>query len=458
MTVSDSDYQQLKKICGAPHVTREKEELVCYAYDAGGPSAVPDAVVYPGSQEEISQIMALASQKRFIVIPRGAGSGMTGGTVPVKGGVILVTSRMNQILDIDENNFIATVQPGVIVADIHKKVEAKNLFYPPDPASSSICTIGGNIGECAGGPRAVKYGVTRDWVIGLTAVLPSGEMIKTGVKTAKGVAGYDLTRLIIGSEGTLAIVTEITLKLLPKPEKTSTMAVLFDSMSHAAQAVAGIMQATVIPRCVEFLDRASIDLVKDTFGFALPLDTNALLIIEVDGSRDQVSVDVKRIQQLCTSFQALKILTAKNKTDAAKLWAARKALSPALFKIANGKINEDIVVPVDKISDMVEFIQELQQSSQLTVVSFGHAGDGNIHCNIMYDKTDKDQVKRANNAVDQLFAATLEMNGSITGEHGVGLTKMKYLPDEIGSTQVTLMKGIKSVFDPFNILNPGKIF
>lgn len=458
MGISDADYQQLKKICGAPHVTREKEELVCYAYDAGGPSAVPEAVVYPGSRDEISQIMALASQKRFIVIPRGAGSGMTGGTVPVKGGIILVTSRMNQILDIDENNFIATVQPGVIVADIHKKVEAKNLFYPPDPASSSICTIGGNIGECAGGPRAVKYGVTRDWVIGLTAVLPSGEVIKTGVKTAKGVAGYDLTRLIIGSEGTLAIVTEITLKLLPKPEKTSTMAVFFNSMSHAARAVAGIMQATVIPRCVEFLDRASIDLVKDTFGFALPAGTNALLIIEVDGSNDQVAVDVKRIQQLCTSFQALKMMTAKDKTDAEKLWAARKALSPALFKIANGKINEDIVVPVDKIPDMVEFVQELQKSMQLTVVSFGHAGDGNIHCNIMYDKTDPDQVKRAHKAVDQLFAATLEMNGSITGEHGVGLTKMKYLPGEIGNIQVSLMKGIKSVFDPFNILNPGKIF
>ncbi len=458
MGFSDSVYKSLKKISGKLNVTRQKEELLCYSYDATGNTFLPEAVVFPGSQKEVSQILNLASKQNLIVVPRGAGSGMTGGSAPVNGGLVLVTSRMNKILEIDENNLIARVQPGVIVADIHKKVEEKNLFYPPDPASSSICTIGGNIGECAGGPRAVKYGVTRDYVLGLTAVLPSGEMIQTGVRTAKGVAGYDLTRLIVGSEGTLAIVTEITLKLLPKPVTIKTMAAFFDTMQKAAKAVSGIMKEAVIPRCVEYLDQASIDLIKDNISFELPDNIKALLIIELDGSHTQVEKDAQNIQKLCSSYEALGVLIAKDKTQAQELWNARKALSPALYKIANNKINEDIVVPVDKIPDMVQITQEIQKISNLKVVSFGHAGDGNIHCNIMYDKTDESESKRAQKAVATLFNATLKLGGTITGEHGVGITKMKYLPQEIGETQIELMKGIKKVFDPLNILNPGKIF
>ncbi|MDM8538492.1 FAD-linked oxidase C-terminal domain-containing protein [Desulfobacterales bacterium HSG17] len=458
MGFSDSVYKSIQKISGKINVTSQKEELLCYSYDATGSTFLPEAVVFPGSQKEVSQILSLASKQNFIVVPRGAGSGMTGGAVPVKGGLVMVTSRMNKILEIDENNLIARVQPGVIVADIHKKVEEKNLFYPPDPASSSVCTIGGNIGECAGGPRAVKYGVTRDYVLGLTAVLPSGEMIKTGVRTAKGVAGYDLTRLIVGSEGTLAIVTEITLKLLPKPVSIKTMAVFFDTMQKAAKAVSGIMKETVIPRCVEYLDQASIDLIKKNISLELPDNIQALLIIELDGSHTQVEKDAQNIQKLCSSYGALDVLIAKDKTQAQELWNARKALSPALYKIANNKINEDIVVPVDKIPDMVQITQEIQKTSNLKVVSFGHAGDGNIHCNIMYDKADESESKRAQKAVATLFNATLKLGGTITGEHGVGITKMKYLPQETGETQIELMKGIKKVFDPLNILNPGKIF
>ncbi|MEN8211029.1 MAG: FAD-linked oxidase C-terminal domain-containing protein, partial [Thermodesulfobacteriota bacterium] len=415
-------------------------------------------IVFPGSEDEVSQILNLASKQNFIVVPRGAGSGMTGGAVPVNGGLVMVTSRMNKILEIDENNFIAKVQPGVIVADLHKKVEEKNLFYPPDPASSSICTIGGNIAECAGGPRAVKYGVTRDYVLGLKAVLPSGEVIQTGVKTAKGVAGYDLTRLIVGSEGTLAIVTEITLKLLAKPEAIKTLAVFFDTMQKAAKTVSGIMRETVIPRCVEYLDKASLDLVKDYISFDLPDNIQALLIIELDGDKTQVGKDAQDIQKLCFSYSALDVMVAEDKIQAQELWNARKALSPALYKIANNKINEDIVVPVDKIPDMVQITQEIEKTSGLKVVSFGHAGDGNIHCNIMYNKADESEVKKADKAVDRLFKATLDLGGTITGEHGVGITKMKYLPKETGATQIELMRGIKRVFDPLNILNPGKIF
>ncbi len=458
MGLSGSVYKSLQKICGPSNFTKQKEELLCYSYDATGTSFLPDAVVFPGSQKEVSQILSLASKKQFIVVPRGAGSGMTGGSVPVKGGLVMVTSRMDKILEIDENNFIARVQPGVIVADLHKKVEEKNLFYPPDPASSSVCTIGGNVGECAGGPRAVKYGVTRDYVLGLKAVLPSGEIIQTGVRTAKGVAGYDLTRLIVGSEGTLAIVTEITLKLLTKPAAIKTMAVFFDSMQTAAKTVSAVMREAVIPRCVEYLDKASIDLVKDYISFDLPDNIQALLIIELDGSAAQVEYDAQNIQELCFACNALDVLIAKDQTQAQELWTARKALSPALYKIANNKINEDIVVPVDKIPDMVQITQELQKTSGLKVVSFGHAGDGNIHCNIMYNKADESEFIRAQKAVDTLFKATLDLGGTITGEHGVGITKMKYLPLEIGMTQIELMKGIKKVFDPLNILNPGKIF
>jgi glycolate oxidase len=383
---------------------------------------------------------------------------MTGGAIPVKGGLVLVTSRLNRILEINENNFFARVEPGVILADLHTRVEAKGLFYPPDPASSAVCTIGGNIGECAGGPRAVKYGVTRDYVLGLRAVLASGEKIQTGVSTAKGVAGYDLTRLIVGSEGTLAVVTQITLKLLPRPETIKTMAVFFAGMHTAAETVSAIMRETVVPRCVEYLDTACIELVRDSLNFDLPDGIQAMLIVELDGDADTVERDAKNIQRLCRSHDALDVLVAKDRVEAQKLWDARKALSPILYKIATNKINEDIVVPIDKIPDMVKKTQELQEKFGLKVVSFGHAGDGNIHCNIMYNKASEDESKRAEKAVDELFEATLKLGGTITGEHGVGITKMKYLPREIGAREIELMKGIKQVFDPDNILNPGKIF
>ncbi len=453
-----SIFRALHTIVGKSYVTREKEELLCYSYDATGISHLPDMVVFPGSETEISKILQLASKEKLIVVPRGTGSGMTGGSVPVKGGLIMVLTRMNKIIDIDEENFIVRVQPGVIVSDIHQAVEEKGLFYPPDPSSSSICTIGGNVGECAGGPRAVKYGVTRDYVLGLRAVLPSGKVIQTGVSTAKGVAGYDLTRLIVGSEGTLAVVTEITLRLLPKPEAVKTMAVLFDSMAKAARTVSGIMKNTVMPRCVEYLDEACLHLIQDHLGFDPAKKIKALLIIELDGALDTVEKDAERIREFCFSSEALDVITAKTPAEAQTLWEARKALSPILYKLAPHKINEDIVVPINKIPDMVEVTQRIQRTSGLSVVSFGHAGDGNIHCNIMYDKSNGDELERAEKALKELFRETLRLGGTITGEHGVGITKKRFLSDEIGETQIELMRGIKTVFDPLNILNPGKIF
>jgi len=458
MGLSPAVCSDFVKIVGEKYLTLEKEELLCHSYDATGRSFLPDAVIFPENQDQVAGILKLAFQKKIIIIPRGSGSGMTGGAVPVNGGVVLVTSRMNRIIEIDEENFISRVEPGVIVSHIHAACEACGLFYPPDPASSSICTIGGNVGECAGGPRAVKYGVTRDYVLGLTAVTPMGDIIKTGVSTAKGVAGYDLTRLIVGSEGTLAVVTEIILKLLPKPRAVKTLAVFFDCMDKAAKTVSGVMKQAVIPRCVEYLDEASINLVRESLSFELPEKTCALLILELDGDGDQVEKEAEQIKDFCYKAGAIGLLVAADQAEALKLWEARKALSPILYQIAPNKINEDIVVPISKIPEMVKITQKIQEESGLTVVSFGHAGDGNIHCNIMYDKKDKAQVKRAEKAVDDLFGATLKLGGTITGEHGVGITKMKYLSSEIGSIELEIMKGIKKVFDPDNILNPGKIF
>ncbi|MBI9088550.1 MAG: FAD-binding protein [Desulfobacterium sp.] len=458
MTLPDSLYRELEKITGSAGITTDPEELVCYSFDATARSFLPDIVVFPSSTLQVSKILELATRHSVCVTPRGSGSGMTGGTLPVKGGIVMVMTRMNRIVEIDTENLVARVEPGVVTGDLHRAAEKQGLFYPPDPASSAFCTIGGNIGECAGGPRAVKYGVTRDYVLGLEAVLPSGQIIKTGVSTAKGVAGYDLTRLIVGSEGTLAVVTGIILRLVPLPEAVKTMSAVFNSMKTAAETVSGIIRESVVPRCIEFVDRASIDCVREDIDLDLSSDVRAILIIEVDGTAQTVAADTVKLERYCLDKGASTVVIAQTPAEAKELWKARKALSPALFKIASGKLNEDIVVPISRIPEMVARIESIQERSGLTIVSFGHAGDGNIHCNIMYDKRDKDQLQRAEAAVDELFDATLALGGTITGEHGVGITKQKYLSREIGDTELAVMKGIKKVFDPGNLLNPGKIF
>lgn len=459
MTLSTSLLSDLENIVGKDNFFTDKEERLLYAYDATGQSCLPDAVAFPGNTKQVSQILKLACSYGFPVIPRGAGSGMTGGCVPVRGGLVVATSRLNKILDIDDLNFTATIQPGVIVKDFQDAVEAKGLFYPPDPASSAVCTMGGNVGECAGGPRAVKYGVTRDYVLGLKAVLPNGDIIDTGVCTAKGVAGYDLTRLIVGSEGTLAFVTRIIVKLLPKPAAVKTMAVFFSTAEGAARAVSEIMKQAVIPRCIEFLDKACLLLVQNQLAFKLPANTCAMLILELDGhSNVSLEQDIQAIHKFCRDHNVLDVMTASTNDEAKALWQARKSLSPIMYKIAPNKINEDIVVPISKIAQMVDAVEGIQKRFGLTVVAFGHAGDGNIHCNIMYDKKDKSESLKAEQAVEELFDATLSLGGTITGEHGVGTTKMRYLPKEVSGVQLSLMKGIKNAFDPQNILNPGKIF
>ena len=458
MKIRDATFAKLQNIVGKTNCTSKREDLTCYAYDATACTYLPDAVVFPKNAQEISAILKAANEDGFFVIPRGAGSGMTGGSLAVKGGVVLVMTRLNRILQIDKENLVAHVESGVVTGRFHKAVEKEGLFYPPDPSSSEFSTLGGNLAECAGGPRAVKYGVTRDYVLGLEAVLPTGATIRTGVQTAKGVVGYDLTRLLVGSEGTLGIITRMTLRLLPLPEVVRAMTAVFDKIDTAAQTVSKIIRSGIIPRAIEFMDNASIRCVENHLKIGLPVEAEALLLIEEDGKSDEVDLAIDKIKALCLSEGAKRVEIAKTKAEVQKLWRARKAISPALFQYGPDKINEDIVVPRSKMPDMVRKISALRAETGLTIVSFGHAGDGNIHFNIMLDKKDKAQLKKAQGAVEVLFDYTLHLGGTISGEHGVGITKAPYLAKEIGNVEMNLMKKIKTLFDPNEILNPGKIF
>ena len=458
MVLTDSAFRKLQNIVGKSNCSRKKEDLVCYAYDATARTYLPDAVCFPGNTKEVSAVLNLANSEGFFVIPRGSGSGMTGGSLAVSGGVILVMARFSRILEIDKGNLIAHVEPGVVTGRFHRAVEREGLFYPPDPASSEFATLGGNMAECAGGPRAVKYGVTRDYVLGLEAVLPTGEIIHTGVQTSKGVVGYDLTRLLIGSEGTLGIITQMILRLLPLPETVRAMMAVFDKIETAAETVSEVIRRGIIPRAIEFMDNSSIRCAESRLKIGLPVEAEALLLIEVDGKVHETDGIIKQLKTVCRSLGAKNIKIAETKEEADNLWKARKAISPALFQFAPDKINEDIVVPRSKIPDMVRKINFLKEETGLTMVSFGHAGDGNIHFNIMLDKKDKTELKKAEYAIDVLFDYTLELGGTISGEHGVGITKAAYIEKEIGSVELNLMKKIKKIFDPKGILNPGKIF
>ena len=458
MALNNKSYRKLKGIVGSANCSRLKEDLICYAYDATAKTYLPDAVLFPKNSQEISAILQIANQEDFFVVPRGSGSGMTGGSLAVNGGVIIVMSRFNRILKIDQNNLIAHVEPGVVTGHFQEAVKKVGFFYPPDPASSAFSTLGGNLAECAGGPCAVKYGVTRDYVLGLEVVLPTGEIVHTGVQTSKGVVGYDLTRLIVGSEGTLGIITRMTLRLLPLPEAVRTMTAFFEDMETAAKTVSEIIRRLIIPRTLEFMDKASIKCVASYLKIVLPVEAEALLLIEVDGKKDEVDLAIKLLEDLCDSQGAAQVEVAKTIADVESLWRARKAISPALFQYGPDKINEDIVVPRSAIPDMVKKINALRNETGLTMASFGHAGDGNIHFNIMLDKNNKDELKKAEAAIDALFDYTIELGGTISGEHGIGITKAPYLDKEIGPVELTLMKKIKNVFDPKGVLNPGKIF
>ncbi len=447
--------RDLKKIVGPANLHTSPEEMVAYSYDATQREALPWAVARPSTAREVSEILVLANQERFPVVPRGAGTGMSGGSVPTSGGLVLSLERMNRILEIDEEDLIAVVEPGVITGDLQREVEKRGLFYPPDPASHDFCTIGGNVAECAGGLRAVKYGVTKDYVLGLEVVLPTGEIIKTGGRTLKSVAGYDLTKLIVGSEGTLGIATTIILKLLPLPESVRTLSVLFDSIEAAAAAVSSIIADRILPRALEFMDHAALRAVEKHLGEDISGGAEAMLIVEVDGPSTSTEREIERVANIVGKAGASRVSRAENEAERERLWKARRSLSPALYTIKPKKINEDIVVPRSRIPDILREIRETAKQHDLLIVNFGHAGDGNIHTNIMIDEGD---APRAKIAVKEIFEAVLKMKGSISGEHGIGLSKAAYLPMELGPDALKTMRRIKDALDPNNILNPGKIF
>ena len=456
--LSQNIAKELNNIAGKENITTSREDLICYSYDATNQKFLPDAVVFPKSAEEISLILKLANKEAFPVIPRGAGSGFSGGSLPVEGGVVVSLERMNKILKIDTDNLVAIVEPGVVTGDFQEEAEKMGLFYPPDPSSLKFCTIGGNIAECAGGPRAVKYGVTKDYVLGLEVVLPTGEIVNTGVQTAKGVVGYDLTKLMVGSEGTLGIVTKAVLKLLPLPEATKTMFAVFSDMRDAANTVSKIISSKIIPSTLEFMDKESIGCVAGYLPPDLSGSIDAALLIEVDGDKDLIEKEALLIRGICMESSATDVRIARNRQEAKTLWQARRAISPALARLKPNKINEDIVVPRSKIPDAIIGVREIAKKYNLTNANFGHAGDGNIHVNIMIDKSLKDELNRAEEAVKEIFELVISLGGTISGEHGIGTTKMPYIKMELSQSAIDVMKKIKQVLDPKGILNPGKIF
>ncbi|NLA74133.1 MAG: FAD-binding protein, partial [Deltaproteobacteria bacterium] len=411
----------------------------------------------PSTDEEISEIFRLANRVYFPVIPRGSGSGKSGGALPVNGGLVLSMERFNQILHIDTENLTARVEPFVVTELFQQEVERLGLFYPPDPASADVSTIGGNVAECAGGLRGLKYGVTGDYVLGLTVVLPTGEIIKTGVETMKGVAGYDLTSLIVGSESTLAVITSVTLKLLPRPESKRTMIVFFDELRNAARTVTEIIRGRVIPAALELLDRPTIECVRPHIKFFIPEGTEAILLIEVDGSKTAVREDAEQVSKVCTSCGATGFRLAANQADVEEIWEARREVSDSMLKLRPSKISEDIVVPRSRIPDLIDFLGELSIKYGLPIPAYGHAGDGNLHVNILLGNN-PDEKKRGEMAVRELMQRVIDLGGTITGEHGIGITKAAYMDMEFSGAAIALMKRIKRVFDPNNVLNPGKIF
>jgi glycolate oxidase len=448
----------LSDIVGKENVTTQKADLLCYSYDATQLKFLPDVVVYPLTAEEISLIMKMANAEMIPVFPRGAGSGFSGGSLPVKGGIVLVTERMNRLVEIDSDNLVATVEPGVVTEQFQQAVEKLGLFYPPDPASLKFSTLGGNVAECAGGPRCVKYGVTKDFIIGLEIVTPQGDIITTGGPTMKGVVGYDLTKLICGSEGTLGIITRIVVKLLPLPEAKQTMLVMFDSIDGAARSVSAIIGNKIIPTTLEFMDGRTIDCVRQATDLQVPEAARAVLIIEVDGDREFLEKQVRKIEAIIQPLGVVETRVAKTPGESEALWQIRRSVSASLRKVNPDKFNEDICVPRSKVPEMIRKIDVISEKYGIPIVNFGHAGDGNIHVNVMIDKKVPGEAEKAEKAIEEVFKGALALDGTMSGEHGVGIAKAPYIPLEITEKASDYMKAIKKALDPNNILNPGKIF
>lgn len=449
--------KRLKNLLDPEDILLSPEDRACYAFDATGRHRVPDAVVFPKNTETVSEIMRVADGHRIPVVPRGAGSGMSGGSVPMSGGLVMGMNRFNQILEIDADNLVAVVEPCVVTAELHRAVERLGLFYPPDPASMGHATIGGNIAENSGGMRAVKYGVTKEYVMGLQVVLPNGDIVHTGSKCVKDVVGYNLTPLFIGSEGTLGIVTQAILKLLPLPEAKTTLMATFPTMGDAARTVSAVIRNRIIPVTMEFLDHHAIGAVEAYLKMGLPTHAGSLLLIEVDGDKPQLDGQMDQVRRICNDNNVMDIRVAQDKVEQDELWKARRSVSASLARLKPRKINEDISVPRSRIPKMIEQTEIIAQKYGVLIVNFGHAGDGNIHVNLLFGNEPEDE-KRVHRAVRDVFEAAIGLGGRISGEHGIGLAKRDYIGWNLDAPTLGMMRRVKQMFDPNNILNPGKIF
>ena len=452
---------ELAALLGAGWLTDASERLT-YGYDNSRRQALPDAVALPQTREQVQALVRVCRTHRVAVTARGRGTNTTGAAVPIAGGVVVSFERMGRILDIRPGDRCAVVEPGVLNGDLQRALHAHGLFWPPDPTSADYSTIGGNLACNAGGPRAVKYGASRDNVLALTAVTGAGELIHCGSATTKGATGYDLQRLLVGSEGTLALIVEATLKLTPLPPQRRAMRALYRDVASAAAAVARLMAQPVTPSILEFMDGECVLLAREQMhslagGADLPADTGALLMIEADGDAQTLPATVEALARAAAGDGLVAFDDAADERARAQLWAARKALSPALRTLAPGKLNEDVVVPVSHIPDLVAGVQALATEFALPIVTFGHAGNGNLHVNILYDPGDAAQSARAQAALAQVFALTLSLGGTLSGEHGIGLLKREFMPQAIDAPTLALMRQLKAVFDPDGILNPGKL-
>lgn len=449
---------QLEKIIGKRGVLTTPEDLAVYSYDGTFEECNPDVVVLPESTTQVSEIIKLAGRESIPIVTRGMASGLAAASVPFSGGIVLVMTRMDKVVELDLENATIQVEAGIVTADMQSHVEKHGLFYPPDPSSIRHSTVGGNIACNAGGPRCLKYGVTGDYVLGLTVVLADGQILKTGGKVIKDVVGYDLKSLFTGSEGTLGIITEALLRLTAKPKFARTALVEFGSIEDASKTVNEILLAGIVPATLELMDQTAINCIEQAMHLGLPTDVAAFLLIESDGVDLANTIqEIEEIAKICEKTGATKVTVAKDETERANLWKARRSISPSLARLAPNKLGEDITVPRSAIPEAVKRLKAISEKFGLPIVIFGHAGDGNLHPNILFDKRDLEQMKKVEQMVAEEFSVALELGGTLSGEHGVGTLKRPYMQKALGDVSVEIQKKIKQVLDPQNILNPGKV-
>lgn len=448
---------EIRTIVGKDRYLDQKEDLITYSYDAFMVEGQPEAVVFPIETEEVSRIMAVAAREKIPVTARGSGTNLTGGSVPTRGGIVLAFTKMNKILKIDKENRLATVQPGLINMEFQKELAKQGLFFPPDPASMAISTMGGNVAENAGGPRAVKYGVTKDYLLALEVVLASGQVVRTGSLTIKNVTGYNLTQLFCGSEGTLGLITAMTLKLLPLPETRRTLQVAYKNLEDAGKTVVKIVDLGILPVALELLDNVFINIIEDYTHIGLPKEAEALLLIEVDGPKVAVEVQAEQLNKLCQELGAIEVKVAKTVEENDEIWKARRSAYGAEARLRPTAIAEDCTVPIGKLVQMVREVAKIAKKFNLLIPVVAHAGDGNLHPQILTDIRDKEEMKRVEKAIDEISVKAVELGGTLTGEHGIGIAKREILPLELGEAAMEITRNIKKAFDPHNILNPDKV-